>query len=137
STACGTLAMAAALGMCCVAHAATVTTVGDTNNVATNTAFNSAGSLYNTVGQATGNNAFPEWSNGLAPSAGNDYVEQFLMRTPAANADQTFLGDSLAFIDGGQMRTKNTNNANTLTVNKLIVDGGNIAWNGNASVTLA
>ena len=74
----------------------------------------------------------------LGTAPGNDYVEQFLMRTPAAGGNFTFAGDSLAFIDGGQFRTKNTTAAgDTLTINKLILDGGNIAINGNAPATIA
>ena len=54
-------------------QADTVTAVGDTNNVATNTAFNTSGSLYtvaNANGGANGNNTIAEWSNGLAPRRG-------------------------------------------------------------------
>jgi fibronectin-binding autotransporter adhesin len=119
------------------AHADTVTAVGDDNNVSNPTSFNSAGSL--AINNTTGQNATPVWSNGLAPAPGNDYVVQYnLMRTPAAGGNITFQGDSLAFIDGGQFRTKNTTAAgDTLTINKLIIDGGNIAINGNAPATIA
>ena len=136
---CAVHAIAAALGMCSVARADTITSVGDDNNVSNPTSFNSAGALYLTgnIGNPAG--APTVWSDGLAPAPGNDYVVQsYLMRTPFANADITFQGDSLAFIDGGQFRTKNTTVNNTLTVNKLIMDGGNICWNGTAgNVNLA
>ena len=106
-------------------HADTVTMLGDDNNLSNPSSFNSLGTLATPGVGST-------WSNGQAPAAGNDYVVQcVLMRTPGAAGSFTFLGDSLAFIDGGQFRTKNGANTDILTVNKLIMDGGNIAWNAN------
>jgi hypothetical protein len=65
------------------------------------------------------------WSNGAAPSAGNDYVVNIpRLRTPATTGAYTFAGDSLTIgTSAGNMSYK-TVGSNTITVNNLILSGG-------------
>lgn len=66
------------------------------------------------------------WDNNAAPSPGNDYFTGGeTLRTPAALASDTFLGDSLSIDSGGQMRISGPT-GNTLTVNGLLMAGGTI-----------
>ena len=87
------------------AHADTVTAVGDDNNVSNPSSFNSAG--VSTVSNTNGNPAAtPVWSNGLAPRRATIMSCRASHANPFAGGNFTFLGDSLAFIDGGQFRTR-------------------------------
>ncbi len=93
----------------------------------------------NTIG-TSGFNSSTGWGSGSAPSAGNDYVTNgFLLRTPTtANTNFTFAGDSLTVTDGNGLsgfaaaandalmwKGAGTTN-NIITVNNLIVNGGQI-----------
>jgi hypothetical protein len=80
------------------------------------------------------------WSNGLAPSAGNDYSTLgYLLRTPAAAGNYTFAGDSLTvgggngggsnpFLTNGSVNNNallnKTPTGTTITVSNLILDAG-------------
>lgn len=75
-------------------------------------------------------NAAGKWSDGLAPSATNDYLVGSLisMRTPVTASNYTFAGNSLTVSNGftynglSYLGTGNT----TLTVNDLRLDNGNV-----------
>ena len=89
-------------------------------------------SSFNTVGL---------WDNGLAPSAGNDYVvpDGTRLRTPADGGSYTFAGDSLTISNttayGDGFMYKGTGNTGAITVDNLIVDGGIISHaNGTGDV---
>lgn len=85
-----------------------------------------------TAGDGYGTSSFNSglnWSDGLAPSAGNDYevsIEQ--LRTPPDNGSYTFGGDSLKINTGGILMYKGSDSAGvgTITVNNLIGNGGHI-----------
>ncbi|WOO42046.1 PEP-CTERM sorting domain-containing protein [Rubellicoccus peritrichatus] len=70
-------------------------------------------------------NAAGNWSDAAAPSAGNDYfVTGFLLRTPEANADITFGGDSLTINAGGRLINKVISSTAVVTINNLTLNGG-------------
>lgn len=77
------------------------------------------------------------WTDGAAPSAGNDYfTSTFQLRTPTAAANSTFAGGSLT-INGGSMLYKNSGNR-TITINNLTLDNGSVnVGNSGATMTLA
>ncbi len=82
------------------------------------------------------------WSDGFAPAPGNAYLTGAnVLRTPTADANVTFLGDSLRFDpvagDNNSLLYKIAGNR-TVTVNNLILNGGIVA-NGenNTTFTLA
>lgn len=74
------------------------------------------------------------WSDGLAPSAGNDYFIEAgnRVRTPPDGGSYTFAGDSLTVRDGGSstdligLSYKGAGNTGTITIDNLILDGGSI-----------
>lgn len=67
------------------------------------------------------------WSDGLAPSSGNDYsVAIPQLRTPADGNSYTFGGHSLTINSGGRFFYKGTGSAGTITVADLILNGGSI-----------
>ncbi len=67
-------------------------------------------------------NTGTNWSDGLAPSAGNDYVTgAFQLRTPVNPTSAIFAGDSLTISAGGSFGFKT---AGPTTVNNLILAGG-------------
>ena len=102
----------------------------------------------NSVG-TSGFNSTTGWNPAVAPSAGNDYFNQgFLLRTPPANGSYTFGGDSLTITGGANfgaagnealMWKGGNTTGNTITVNNLIVNGGQIRHGegDTASFTLA
>jgi len=79
------------------------------------------------------------WTDGTlidhAPSAGNTYATgAFILRTPTTG-DHSFAGDSLTVQTGGQLAIKGPA-ASTITVNNLILDGGNLnVASGTAAAT--
>ncbi|RYD31700.1 MAG: hypothetical protein EOP85_22470, partial [Verrucomicrobiaceae bacterium] len=85
-----------------------------------------AGDAINTSSFATALN----WSNALAPAAGNSYVVptgRSLRTTLDAGTDLTFAGDSLAI--AGSLVYKSGNaaaNINTVTINNLSLNGGTV-----------
>ena len=76
------------------------------------------------------------WSDGLAPSAGNDYVidDEDRVRTPTGGGVYTFAGDSLtiqAIGSGGDylikgLSYKGSGNTGSITIDNLILDGGSV-----------
>lgn len=68
------------------------------------------------------------WSNSAVPSSGNDYVTAYGLRT-TDQVNSTFGGKSLRIAPGGQLALKQSMNAvaKTVTVTKLILDGGTIS----------
>jgi hypothetical protein len=73
------------------------------------------------------------WSNGAAPSAGNDYFNNaFLLRTPADANNYTFGGDSLTITSSNATLGGDLNDSllykgslsSTLTINNFTVNGG-------------
>ena len=79
-----------------------------------------------TLGQSSFNSAL-HWSNGLAPSAGNNYqVNIAQLRTPADGASYTFGGDSLTINPGGVFFYKGTGTAGSITIDNLIANGGTV-----------
>ena len=86
------------------------------------------GIYLNTGGDSIGNSSFDNdgnnnWSDGLDPSSGNDYIVnvQFL-RSPPDSLDYVFQGDSLTLRTGGAIISKHSG-SRTLTAN-WILDGG-------------
>ncbi|MAT71775.1 MAG: hypothetical protein CMJ58_19885, partial [Planctomycetaceae bacterium] len=72
------------------------------------------------------------WADGLAPSAGNDYItNDFRVRTPADGGSYTFGGDSLTVNNTNGyswgLMYKGTGNTGVITVDNLILDGGQIS----------
>src|SRR5215469_15927070 len=68
------------------------------------------------------------WSNGLAPTNGNDYAVSIIrLRTPASTGSVTFGGDSLS-INGpnGLMSYKGSGSTGIITVTNLILNGGGL-----------
>lgn len=81
------------------------------------------------------------WSDGLAPSAGNDYFvgDGTRLRTPANGNSYTFAGDSLTINNttayGDGFMYKGTGSTGSLTIENLILDGGLISHgNGSADI---
>lgn len=65
------------------------------------------------------------WSNGAAPSAGNDYVVNIpRLRTPATAGAYTFAGNSLTIGTATGNMSYKTVGSNTITVNNLTLSGG-------------
>ncbi len=109
-----TAALLASLALPAVSHAATVT-LSDSDALGTSS-FN------------TGLN----WSDGLAPSAGNDYVTgDFRVRTPGDGNSHTFAGDSLTVNNTNGysqgLMYKGTGDTGVITIPNLIFDGGQIS----------
>ncbi len=81
-------------------------------------------------------NAAGQWSNGAAPTAGNSYETfGFQLRTPATSGAFTFGGDALE-VSGGSLLWKGTSSS-TITINNLMLNGGQIANAGSGTCTLA
>ncbi|TWT94118.1 hypothetical protein Pla108_38300 [Botrimarina colliarenosi] len=85
----------------------------------------------NGFGSTSFNNA-AGWSNGQAPSAGNDYFTgDFILRTPADGGSYTFAGDSLTVNNTNGypqgLFYKGTGNTGVITIDDLILDGGLIS----------
>ena len=71
-------------------------------------------------------NAVGHWSNGAAPAPGNAYFTgPFWLRTPANATSYMFKGDSLSIDSGGRFLLKTTGTSQTITVNHLVLNGGN------------
>ncbi len=65
------------------------------------------------------------WSDGAAPTAGNDYFTgAFVIRTPGTGGPYTFEGDSLSIDSGGILAFKV---APVITINNLILNGGELS----------
>ena len=89
-----------------------------------------------TAGDGFGNSSFNSagnWSNGAAPSAGNDYFTgNFRVRTPADAGSYVFGGDSLTVnntnpdADLVGLSYKGLGTTGVITVDNLILDGGSI-----------
>lgn len=97
-----------------------------------------------TLSDASGVSSFNSagaWSNGAAPSAGNNYEDQWnLLRTPGSVGNYTFAGDSLKLYGFTSiMAYKGTGSSDVITVNTLIME--NYArvsnYSGGAAFTLA
>lgn len=69
------------------------------------------------------------WSDNLAPAAGNDYVSATTLRTPAVSGAVTFAGDSLTMNSGGVLVFKGTGTADVVTVNNLTLKTGSAVVN--------
>jgi autotransporter-associated beta strand protein len=81
-------------------------------------------------------NAAGQWSNGSAPSAGNNYeTYDFQLRTPASSGSFSFAGSSLK-ISGGALLWKGTSSG-TIIVNNLTLNGGALINGGSGTCTLA
>ena len=79
-----------------------------------------------------------KWSDGRAPSAGNDYSTAFLFRTPnGGNTNITFAGNSLTMNTGSQFSYKGAIAGPIITVNNLHMNGGVIVNGSGGSFTLA
>ena len=77
-------------------------------------------------------NAKGNWDDTVAPAGGKDYsAAQYVVRTPASSGNYAFGGHSLTLPLLGILRFKGSNN-DTITVGKLILDGGSIE-NGNSA----
>jgi len=94
-----------------------------------------------TSGDAYGASSFDtgtKWSDGLAPSAGNDYSTAFLLRTPNdGNTNISFAGNSLTMNTGGEFSYKGAVPGPIITVNNLHMNGGVIVNGSGGSFTLA
>jgi autotransporter-associated beta strand protein len=82
-----------------------------------------------TANDASGSSSFNaagHWSNSLAPTSGDTYTDtNFVLRGPASTTPYTFAGNSLTFTGTAEFLGK-TAGSQTLTINDLIMDGGNI-----------
>ncbi len=92
-----------------------------------------------TASDASGTSSFNtslHWSDGLAPSAANDYwvtVLNRVLRTPDNTAANfTFAGNSLTITNGAILRYKGL--TSTITINNFTVNGGTL-HNGNGGRT--
>ena len=89
-------------------------------------------------------NSSGSWSDGSAPSAGNDYfTDNYRLRTPPDGGAYTFAGDSLTVGDSYTstndyrygLTFKGTGSGGSITINNLILDGGTInTLNGTGDV---
>src|SRR5262245_14782169 len=90
----------------------------------------------NTLG-TTSFNAALSWSNGAAPSAGNNYFNNnLLLRTPGDGSSYVFGGDSLTITSSlaitdplglsDALMYKGTGTAGTITINNLTINGGHL-----------
>lgn len=111
----------------CLAAAITATTANA--QVTLNASDGFGASSFNTAGG---------WSNNEVPSAGNAYVVDngLRLRTPASGDSFTFAGDSLTMapnglsgynLPGGELMYKGTGTTGVITINNLIMNGGNIS----------
>jgi fibronectin-binding autotransporter adhesin len=117
--------VAAAVGIISVAQAATVTHTDDDAPAGNN----------NTPPEEHSFDGAFHWSDSGSPTAGNDYINQsFLIRTNTVAGNYTFAGDSLTLQDGGQLRLRNAVATDNITVNNLIIDGGNVRSNSSGGV---
>jgi hypothetical protein len=85
------------------------------------------------------------WSDGAAPSSGNDYVVSgYNLRTSGTTGSYVFAGKSLTITNSGQLLGKEATSG-TDTVSNLILDNGTVAnyqggtatWTVAGSITLA
>lgn len=88
--------------------------------------------LQNDVSGTSSFNASLNWSDGLAPSSGKDYIAGFQLRAPGtttANQNFTFAGDSLSINTGGTLVWQGSSSylTGSITVNNLILNGGGIS----------
>lgn len=81
------------------------------------------------------------WSDGMAPSAGNDYFVGDLtrLRTPANGNSYTFAGDSLTINNttpyGDGFMYKGTGSTGAITIDNFILDGGLVSHaNGSGDI---
>jgi hypothetical protein len=97
----------------------------------------SAATITLVAGDGWGTSSFNSglnWSNGLAPSAGNDYqVSIQQLRTPPDGGNHTFGGDSLTINAGGIFMYKGTGASGSITVDNLVANGGNVIDHRNGS----
>ncbi len=88
------------------------------------------------TGTGTSFNTAGHWNAGGAPSAGNSYfTSTFDLRTPTTAGGSTFAGSSLEIDSGapnGFIMKQSSGSANTIVVNNLIFNGGQL-YNGNAA----
>lgn len=72
-------------------------------------------------------NSAGNWSDGLPPSATNDYVVNMpQLRTPTDGASYTFGGHSLTLNPNARFFYKGTGSTGTITIGDLILNGGSI-----------
>ena len=80
-------------------------------------------------------NTGTQWNDGQAPAAGNNYsTAGFLLRTPTGSANYTFAGDLLVVTGDGlatgpnnqALLWKGSGTTSVLTVNDLLIDGGQL-----------
>jgi hypothetical protein len=100
------------------------------------TAQASAAAVTLTASDAAGTSSFnsgTNWSDGLAPSAGNDYIvgNDLRLRTPGDGGSYTFGGDSLTINpdptdDRLGLTYKGTGNTGSITIDNLILNGGSV-----------
>lgn len=80
------------------------------------------------------------WTGGAAPTSGNNYFTgaNTLRTDPAASGVlPAFAGDSLSVDTGGLLSIEAANNQSlSVTINNLILNGGEIRWNRNSDRTL-
>lgn len=80
------------------------------------------------AGDAFGASSFntsANWSDGAAPSAGNDYVVSIdRLRTPADGNSYFFEGSSLTVTSTGRLMYKGLGNGPMITINNLTLAGG-------------
>jgi hypothetical protein len=80
-------------------------------------------------------NAPGGWSNGLAPTNGNDYAVSILrLRTPVSSGGFVFGGDSLSITGAnGVMSYKGSGTIGVITVSNLVLNGGSLDHLSSAS----
>lgn len=77
-------------------------------------------------------NSAGHWDSSAAPTAGNDYINLgYILRTPEDGNSYVFAGDSLTIQTDGFIGFKGAGTNATLTIDDLILDGGEVAhWRG-------
>ena len=106
-------------------HAAVITQV-NANGSRSNADWNQTSTI-NT------SNPGPTWTGAVVPTAGNDYVANARLNSPTSAAPVSFGGDSLELSGAAQLQIRSTSSANTVTVGNLILNGGGVVPNQNAT----
>ena len=89
---------------------------------------------WNQTSTINASNPGPTWTGAVVPTAGNDYVANARLNSPTSGSPVTFAGDSLELsgVDA-QFQMRSTSSANTVTIGSLILNGGGVVPNQDAT----
>ena len=91
-----------------------------------------AATVTQTPSDAVGVSSFvsgSNWSDGLAPSVGSDYVSATTLRTPPVSGSYVFAGNSLTLNNHGSLVFKGAGTNNIITVSNLTLNTGSAIVN--------